>query len=271
MSGGPILLTGASGLLGTWLRRSSPADREVIGLVNRRAVVDLRTVKADLRDAGAIEAAVRKVQPSMVLHAAYAKDRQSIVDATRHVGQAAAAIDADVLFVSTDAVFSGDGTPRAEDSAPDPIWEYGRWKAQAERALVDVKSASTVVRLPLVVSVDPDDHVVERIRSASLRGETTTWYSDEMRQPALASELAEAIWQIASLDPKHRGGVWHLPGPERLSRAQIADRIVATLGLDPAAVTSELTPSGAHRPRDLRLLDARATVHIDWSPQTVLV
>lgn len=112
MVAGPLLLTGASGLLGTWLRRTCPTGHDVVGVVHRRVVADVPVVKADLRDADAVKAAVRQVQPSLVLHTAYAKDRASIIDASRHVVEAAAEVDADIVLVSTDAVFSGDGTPR---------------------------------------------------------------------------------------------------------------------------------------------------------------
>lgn len=266
-----ILLTGATGLLGTWLRDTAPEGQAVIPLVNRRRLADAdSSVTADLRDRDATMAAVARAEPDVVVHAAYALDGPSIVDATRHVAAAAAAAGAGLVLTSTDAVFCGDGRVRAEDDAPDPIWDYGRWKAEAEQHAVHHVADATIVRLPLLVSVDPDDHVIRQIRRAAADGEQKPWFADELRQPALAREVAEAIWRIIGLGPEGRFGLWHLPGPEHLSRFEIAARVLQALHLDPDLIRPEPTPPTAVRPRDLRLGDERARTTIDWNPTAVL-
>ena len=265
---GPVLLTGAAGLLGHWLVRTRPADRQLVALVHRRPVPGLPTVVADLRDPVATAAAVRRIRPSLVLHAAYAKDAASIVAASRHVALAAAEHGAAVLLVSSDAVFPGDGAGRDESAEPEPTWDYGRWKARAEEAVAAADPAATIVRLPLVVSIDPDDHAVARIRSGAAHREPTAWFVDELRQPAGARELAQAIWSIAALDRAERAGTWHLAGAETLSRFEIAQRVVAALGLDAGAIVPATAPPG--RPRRLHLLDDRARRRIGWSPTPIL-
>ncbi len=268
MVDGPVLLTGASGLLGHWLTRTVPDDCEIVGIVHRRRVPGVPTVRADLRDGEAVRAAARHVRPSLVVHTAYAKDHDSIVTASRHVAHAASDVGAEVVHISSDVVFPGDGVGRDEGATMAPTSDYGRWKAAAERVVARHSSRSTIVRISLIVSIDPDDPAVHRIRSSAGRGETTMWFTDEMRQPAGAEDLARAIWRIAGLET--RAGVWHLPGPERLSRFQLAERVVATLGLDPGAIGGEPTPPGSDRPRHLHLLDARATREIGWAPTPVL-
>ena len=268
---GPVLLTGATGLLGHWLVRTAPADLELVGVVHQRPLERLPSVVADLRDADATRAALHEVRPSLVVHAAYAKDAASIVAATEHVADAAADCGADVLLVSSDAVFPGDGVGRDESAVPAPTWDYGRWKAGAEEAVTVRHRSATIVRLPLVVSVDPDDPAVASIRDGAARGASTAWFTDELRQPAHGAELARAIWSIAGLDRTARAGVWHLAGAETLSRYEIAARVVAALGLDPAAITPDASPTDAGRPRHLCLLDGRARDRIGWSPAPILV
>lgn len=158
MTDGRVLLRGASGLLGTWLRRTAPVGTEVVGLTHRTRLRDAPEVMADLRDPGAVVAAVHLVRPSLVIHAAYARDPVAIVAATQNVVDAAQKVGVDVLYVSSDAVFSGDGSPRRENAPPDPVWDYGRWKARAERIVSRASATSVIVRLPLVVSLDPEDH-----------------------------------------------------------------------------------------------------------------
>lgn len=270
MTDGPILVTGASGLLGSWLRRTAPPDVQPVSLIHRDRRVDGATVVADLRDPAATADAVSEVRPTVVLHAAYAQDEPSIVAATGNVAAAAESVGAAVVLVSTDAVYSGDGRVRSEDDPPDPVWDYGRWKAQAEGIVLAGGAGNAVVRLPLVVSIEPDDHAVRRIRAAAAGGERTVWFDDELRQPAAASELAEALWRIVSLEGRARSGVWHLPGPERLSRHDIARRVAAALGLADDSVGAEATPPGLDRPRRLVLGDRRAREEIGWSPSPIL-
>jgi dTDP-4-dehydrorhamnose reductase len=265
-----VLLTGASGLLGHWLMSTAPHGTKVIALTHRSRVPGLPEVHADLRDAHSTMAAVQEADPALIIHAAYTYERAAIVDATEHVVAAAGAVDADVVFISTDAVFGGDGIARDEASPPDPVWEYGRSKAHAERIALERQGRAAIVRLPLLVSVDPGDHVVREIRAAAARGETTRWFTDETRQPALAHEVAATIWRIVALDTPARDGVWHLAGAERLTRYEIALRVVDRLGLPRDVVEAGLTPAGAVRPRDIVFTDARARAEVDWSPSPVL-
>jgi dTDP-4-dehydrorhamnose reductase len=268
--GPTVLLTGASGLLGTWLLRTVPAHIDLVGLVHRHPVAGIRSVAADLRDAEATRAAIDDVRPGLVVHAAYRTDEASIVDATRHVVAATRSADADLVVVSSDAVFAGDGRPRAERDAPDPVHDYGRWKARAEASAATLAGRSTIVRLPLLVSLDPVDHAVARIQQGAATAVPTVWFDDEVRQPAMAADVAAAIWRIIGLDRHGRTGVWHLPGPESLSRFVIARRVVDALGLAADVIASEPTPAGLRRPRRLQLAGARAVRAIRWAPSPVL-
>lgn len=266
----PVLLTGASGLLGHWLLKTAPHGSAVIALTHRHRVAGIREVHADLRDARSTATAVKRADPSLVIHAAYAVDRAAIVDATAHIVDAACEVDANIVVISTDAVFCGDGIERNEASEPDPVWDYGRWKAEAERIALHRSGTAAIIRLPLLVSFDPDDHAVREIRTSAAQGETTQWFTDEARQPALAHEVAAAVWRIANLTTGARRGTWHLAGAERLTRYEIALRVVDQLGVGRDVVEAVTTPEGAVRPRDIAFTDARARAEVGWHPSRVL-
>jgi dTDP-4-dehydrorhamnose reductase len=216
-----------------------------------------------------VDIAFTKVQPSLVIHAGYARDATSIVEATRHVADVAVHLGAELIFVSTESVFSGDGRTRSEMSLPDPVWDYGRWKFAAEEIVQSLDSNAAIVRLPLIISRDPEDNILTDIRRGLERGYPSVWFTDEMRQPAEAEDLSRAIWAIAALPALSRAGIWHLPGPERLSRSQMARRAVDAVGLDRSAIISAPTPPGAQRPRDLDLTGTRAQCQIGWSPSRI--
>ncbi len=264
-----MLVTGASGLLGQWLLATAPPGVSLAALSHRRVVEGVGTLRADLRDPVAVRHLLSTVEPEVVVHAAYAKDRASIVDVTRQVVDAAHEIGAEVVLTSTDAVFHGDGVVRDESAAPDAGWDYGRWKAAAERAVIESGGCGTVVRLPLLVSIDPDDPSSSKIRAAAADGLTTRWYVDEFRRAAPAFEVAEALWRIAVLPSDERSGIWHLPGAERLSRYDIARRVARTIGASEAAVEPDRRPPISTRPRDIAFTGARARATIDWRPTPI--
>ena len=216
-----------------------------------------------------MEAAFALVRPALVVHAAFARDEGAIVEATRHVVEAAATASASVVFISSEAVFAGDGRARPESAPPDPVWDYGRWKQTAEDLVSAADESAAVVRLPLIISVDPEDHIIRGIRAAIERNEQSVWFSDELRQPACADDLARAIWQISTIPAVERAGPWHLPGPERLSRVEIAERAAEVASLDGSSILAIPSPSDAQRPRDLYLTGERAQDEIGWSPRPI--
>lgn len=263
-----VLVTGASGLLGTWLLRLAPQDVEVRAASNTRLVAGPDAALADLRDPAQARELVGRASPDVIVHAAYRKDRASIVDATANVVTAAAERDVRLVYVSSESVFSGDGRPRAETDEPDPIWDYGRWKATAERLVLDRLRQAAVVRLPLLVSFDPPDGVAEAILSAVAEGGVVGWYAGERRPAAHASDVAAALWRLVRLDAAAAAGVWHLPGPERLARRELGARTARALGVEDPGVEAAAPPA-SERPHDLWLLDDRARRQLEWAPRPV--
>ena len=262
-----VLLTGASGLLGTWLRRTAPAGVGVVSVVHRTARRRARASGADLRAPDRVTAALAGTRPDLVVHAAYAKDEASIVDATRNVVSAAAAAGADLVHISTEAVFSGDGTVRDESAPPDPVWDYGRWKAEAET--IAAAAGAAIVRLPLIISADPEDHIIADLRAAASTGVPRSGSPTRCASPPTPSTSPGPSGPSPRVPADGRAGVWHLPGPEVLSRLDIADRAVAALGLDPALNAAAPTPAHLRRPRDIRMGCARAVAAFGWAPSPV--
>lgn len=263
---GPVLITGASGLLGYWLLQTAPPDVDLVGLVHQRRITTGRSVHADLRNPASAASVFATVRPSLVIHAAYAKDHQSIVDVTANVVREADSVGAPVMFMSTDSVFAGEGIARGEQSTPNPVSDYGRWKALAERIVVEQSERNSVIRLPLLISVDPDDPGVEKIRTSAAASRVTQWYADEMRRPALTSEVAGALWRIAGLGDQERAGYWHLSGARSMSRFELASWVIKTLDLPTSSIESVPQPRDSPRPRNLNLSAPRAKSILAWDP-----
>lgn len=257
------LITGGAGLMGSTLAARRPAhwSAEVTQHVTpalQREGVKRHTV--DLAQPLAFFGLAERRRPDLVIHTAYAKtEPQVTVDSTTEVASACAALDIPLVHMSTDAIFDGDHAPYAEDDPPSPIHAYGRSKATAERAVRESCPDAVIVRNSLIVAADgsdgPSAWAIERLRA----GERVTFFDDEYRQPILAEDLADQIWEIAQMPLAERSGVWHLPGPERMSRADIGRWLCDRFGLDPALVdVASAATMGEPRPRDLTLSAARA-------------
>ncbi|MCA9529759.1 MAG: NAD(P)-dependent oxidoreductase [Myxococcales bacterium] len=147
---GKVLVTGASGFIGSRLRAAlSAGGAEVVAL--RRsgspAATSGAAVTADYDDLDALRAAVRDVEPDYVFHVAGVTKGVSYEDFQRgNVMPTANLIDAvrDVrpglrrfVMASSLAAFGPamNGCPVCEDDDPHPVEHYGQSKLEAEQAL----------------------------------------------------------------------------------------------------------------------------------------
>jgi len=251
-----ILITGGAGMLGSALIRAAPGGVEVHA--TRRATpvpagAEAHTVDlASDTEVGAVFAAAR---PDVVIHTAYGKDfARDIILATRNVAEACASHRAALVHVSTDVVFDGERAPYAEDDPPSPISEYGQRKAEAERIVRQLAPGAAIARTSVIVRTDGEDATVAHLRAGTL----PPAFVDELRSVIAAPDLAAQLWEIATLPRGRMEGVWHLAGPEAVSRHTLATLLAVRHGITPKivpALNRDFTP---RRPRDLRLLTPRA-------------
>ncbi len=222
------LVTGASGLIGSYLVRSAAAaapDWYVQGL--SRQDLDLTNIRA-------IRQTFLAVRPSLIIHCAAVskttqceKDpalaRRVNVDATACLAELAR--DIPLVFFSSDLVFDGKKGRYVETDSVSPINVYGETKVAAEQ-LVLANPKHTVIRTSLNAGCSPtgDRSFVEEMRRALEAGQTLTLFTDEYRCPIPAAATARAVWELVSLN---RPGLYHLAGAERLSRWEIGQLLAA--------------------------------------------
>lgn len=273
-----VLVTGGGGLLGGQLLRGAPGGLELSATVRGRPLpegVDARAFAVELSDPDATARVIAEARPDVVVHTAYgtADLDRDILRATSVVAGAAAAAGARLLHVSSDVVFDGEHAPYAEDDAPAPVHAYGRAKARAEQIVRERCPDAAIVRTSLIVRLDPPDPVTAWLIDGLRHQQPVTLYDDEWRCPILVEDLAAMIWEIVGLPTAHWQGIWHLLGPEALTRAQLGRRLVRRLGLDESKLVEVPSPPPASaeegRPRDLRLSAGRANAHLLHRPSRI--
>lgn len=203
------MVTGRQGQLARALTGAAPPDWDVRWL----ARPDI-----DLLDWRAVRDAVATFQPSLIIHAAAHTDVDGCERepetawqvnslATRHVAQAAARVDSELVYVSTNYVF--DGTKREpyhEFDAPAPISVYGASKLAGEREAIAATTRVWVARTAMLYAREGRNFVNTMLRLMTER-ERLTVVEDQVGNPTLAGDLADAIVEIVDQAPY---GVHHV-------------------------------------------------------------
>ncbi len=256
-----VLVTGGGGLLGGALLRAAPPEVELHATVRRAHAAGATIHPVELVDADAVAATWARVRPDAVIHTAFdmAAGEPEVKAAHLNVARACREVGAGLVHVSTDALLDGEHAPYDEGAEPAPVYEYGRLKAVAEATVREACPEAAVVRTSLLLRADPPDRTSAWLVDALRRGEPVRLFTDELRCPVAADDLAAQLWELVTLPAAERTGVWNLVGPEALSRYALGLLVAAYHGLDTRGmVPAPGESSAARRPRDLRLLTPRA-------------
>jgi dTDP-4-dehydrorhamnose reductase len=243
----PLMITGASGLLGHALCRAARSRWTVHGVYRRRKpqVPGLFTIQADLRDRQSRHDLIRTLRPRAIIHAAANADvvaceknphacdiinRQVPIHLAELCHQAGIAY----LFTSTDLVFDGRRAPYDESAPTCPICVYGDHKARAEAGVMNRCSDALVCRLPLLFGAGPfaGHHFAVQMLRAIRSGETLHLFEDEFRTPV---DIDSAAYGMLALLGRVKG-VFHLGGHARVSRYELGLAMARQLGVDPVMI-----------------------------------
>jgi dTDP-4-dehydrorhamnose reductase len=229
-----VWVLGGAGMLAQALRRRLQA-RGIDCVSSGREV--------DVRDPAALEAFGARAQPTaMVNCAAYTKvdacetnlDEAFAVNAAApgHVGATARRLNAQVVHVSTDYVFAGDGqVPYDEQAACQPLGAYGRSKCEGEQAFWAALQEPSegppayVVRTSWLFGHGGANFVRTMLRLLGER-ERLRVVADQVGRPTYCDDLADAI--VGLLTQPAERGTYHFANAGATSWHQLTCAIAAT-------------------------------------------
>lgn len=245
------LITGGNGQLGTELRK----------MMDQRGMAytayDADTM--DITDHEATMQTVQKDNPDVIFHCAAftavdaAEDEkkdlnwQVNVDGTRNVAEAAKAVKAKLVYISTDYVF--DGTKQDEyqvDDPANPKNEYGRSKLAGEEIVRELLDNYYIVRTSWVFGKYGHNFVCTMLRLAQSHDKLTV-VNDQVGRPTWTNTLAQFMLYL--VDQQCAFGTYQLSNEDSCSWYEFAKEILKDTSVEVSPVTSEEYPQKAYRPR----------------------
>ena len=182
------------------------------------------------------------------------------VDATWRCANDVIDAGARLIFMSSEAVFSGDGEDgHNEDASPNPVSRYGELKAEAEARLRSLDAAVRITRAGWIVAADERRRCPVRQTYAALLGGRARMATDNL---LTVTDIADVVAGLLELTGTGAGGVFHLSANPPVGRSELADLIIADSVRGPEmryrpARFADLPLAGA-RPR-AAWLDSRRT------------
>ncbi|HEX7984945.1 MAG TPA: family 1 glycosylhydrolase [Duganella sp.] len=230
--GRPILISGASGTLGSAFARLCAERHLACHVLTRQEM--------DIADPASVDAAIRRYRPWAVVNAGgYVRVQRAEQDAERCLREnaqgpvilatACARHAIELLSFSSDLVFDGSkGSPYVESDPVAPLNVYGQSKAEAEQRVLAVHPRALMVRTSAFFGPwDKHNFVTNALRTLAA-GQPFTAASDLIVSPTYVPDLVDTCLDLL-IDGE--AGIWHLSSGTALSWADLARRAADLAGV----------------------------------------
>lgn len=221
-----VFITGVNGQLGhDCVNEMSKRGHEVIGSdIQKSDGVQTQGggaqaskpayVSLDITDAEAVCNTIGALKPDAIIHCAAwtavdaAEDEANKpkvyninVAGTRNIAQAAADIDAKMVYISTDYVFDGQGERpwQPDDKKYAPLNVYGQTKLEGELAVNSLLSKYYIVRIAWVFGVNGKNFIKTMLQVGKTH-DTVRVVNDQIGTPTYTYDLARLLADMVESD-----------------------------------------------------------------------
>ncbi len=264
-----LLVTGASGLLGSNLMRLVADRYDVTGVMTGRHArmtpgkVSCTILLADLTQPGQVERVMESVQPEMVIHCAAMTnvDRcEAFPDEAEcmnshlpgALAKAAAGSGARFLHISTDSVFDGEQGGYTEEDEPRPNNVYARTKLEGEQRVFAAFPGALVARVNFYGwSWQGKRSLAEWFYNNLSAGKRVLGFTDLYFCPLLVNELVEILLNMLA---RNLCGLYHVVSSESQSKYDFGRMVAREFGFDESLIApSSYLEAGLKAPRSRQL------------------
>jgi len=244
-----LLVLGGHGMLGSdVMKAAEDAGHEVRGFSH----TDL-----DITDIAALRSRFDLDRPDVVINCAAWTDVDGAEDdpegallvngtAAGHVAEAAAAIGARVVYISSDYVFDGEkGSDYVESDQTNPLSVYGKTKLAGEVATAQANRRSYIVRSSWLFGVNGPNFVDTMMRLGESQGQVLVVH-DQVGAPTYTWHLAYGLVRLLDSDAY---GIHHMAGGGHCSWYEFAQEIFRQAGMDVVTLSATTEMFGRKAPR----------------------
>ena len=287
-----VFITGVNGQLGhDCVNEMSKRGHEVIGSdIQKSDGVQTQGggaqaskpayVSLDITDAEAVCNTIGALKPDAIIHCAAwtavdaAEDEANKpkvyainVEGTRNIAQAAADIDAKMVYISTDYVFDGQGERpwQPDDKKYAPLNVYGQTKLEGELAVSSLLSKYYIVRIAWVFGVNGKNFIKTMLQVGKTH-DTVRVVNDQIGTPTYTYDLARLLADMVESD---KYGYYHATNEGGyISWYDFTKEIYRQAGMTTTVLpvtTAEYGLSKAARPFNSRL-DKSKLVEVGFRP-----
>lgn len=250
-----VFVTGVKGQLGfDVVNELEKRGHEAIG-------VDIDEM--DITDEDSANRVIKAAAPHAVIHcAAYtavdaAEDNIDLcrnVNAcgTKHIAKVCRELDIKMMYISTDYVFSGQGTrPWAPDDSREPLNVYGQTKYEGELAVEENLTRYFIVRIAWVFGVNGKNFIKTMLNLGKSHDKVTV-VADQIGSPTYTYDLARLLVDMIETE---KYGRYHATNEGQCSWYEFACEIFRQTGMNVTVepVTSDQYPVKAKRPMNSRM------------------
>ena len=187
---------------------------EYSGIADGTPVTTMSYVSLDITDSDAVNAALERIRPDAVIHCAawtavdaaedeenQAKVREINAAGTANIARVCKAIDAKMMYISTDYVFNGQGTePWAADCTDyAPLNVYGQTKLEGENAVRETLEKYFIVRIAWVFGMN-GKNFVKTMLNVGQKYDTVRVVNDQVGTPTYTLDLSRLLVDIVETD-----------------------------------------------------------------------
>ncbi|WP_238903682.1 dTDP-4-dehydrorhamnose reductase [Clostridium sp. YIM B02506] len=233
-----VLITGAKGQLGKQITNILRNGQSEIGKLSKEyenvEIIGVDVDVLDITDINAVRSYLTDVKPEIIINcAAYTnvdacesnEDLAFKINALgpRNLAIISNEVNAKVVHVSTDYVFSGEGTvPFKEYDETIPVSVYGKTKLAGEKFVREIADKYYIIRTAWLYGYEGNNFVYTIIKAGKEKGYLTV-VDDQRGNPTNAEDLAHHMLKVAVTEEY---GTYHCTGTGECSWYDFASKII---------------------------------------------
>jgi dTDP-4-dehydrorhamnose reductase len=225
-------------------------------------------VQLDITNEQLVKRTIEELKPDVIIHCAawtavdaaedpanQEKVHKINAEGTAYIAEAAKAVDAKMVYISTDYVFDGQGERpwQPDDKNYAPLNYYGQTKLEGELAVAENLDKFFIVRIAWVFGLNGKNFIKTMINVGKTH-DTVRVVDDQIGTPTYTKDLARLLVDMVETD---KYGYYHATNEGGyISWADLAEEAYRAAGMDvrvDRVTTAEYGLSVAARPYNSRL------------------